>query len=98
VRIAGQVVRYTATAGWLIMKDDAGKPVARFGYTAYHARRYRRPRAPTGHVRFQRRPGLVVDWLHMGILGAAPRGRERFRLHRRPPRRSASTTSSACST
>src|SRR5512139_2208161 len=35
VRIAGETIRYTATVGWLIMKDDAGKPVARFGYTAY---------------------------------------------------------------
>jgi hypothetical protein len=37
VEIAGQVVRLrsTATAGWLIMKDDANKPIARFGYTAY---------------------------------------------------------------
>ena len=29
VRIDGQVVRYTATGGWMIMKDDAGKPIAR---------------------------------------------------------------------
>ena len=35
VRIDGEVVRYTATAGWLIMKNDEGKPIARFGYTAY---------------------------------------------------------------
>jgi len=30
VRIGGQVIRYTATVSWLIMKDDVGKPIARF--------------------------------------------------------------------
>ena len=35
VQIDGQTVKYTATAGWLIMKDDKDKPIARFGYTAY---------------------------------------------------------------
>ena len=69
VRIAGQVVHYTATAGWLIMKDDAGKPVARFGYTAYTrddiADLARRPVT----FAFNGGPGSSSIWLHMGILG-----------------------------
>jgi len=69
VRIAGQVVRYTATVGWLIMKDDAGKPVARFGYTAYTrdgaADLARRPVT----FAFNGGPGSSSIWLHMGILG-----------------------------
>ena len=69
VRIGGQVVRYTATVGWLIMKDDAGKPVARFGYTAYTrdgvADVARRPVM----FAFNGGPGSSSIWLHMGILG-----------------------------
>jgi carboxypeptidase C (cathepsin A) len=69
VRIAGQVVRYTATVGWLIMKDDAGKPIARFGYTAYTrdgiADLARRPVT----FAFNGGPGSSSIWLHMGILG-----------------------------
>jgi len=69
VRIDGQVVRYTATVGWMIMKDDAGKPVARFGYTAYTrdgvADLARRPVT----FAFNGGPGSSSIWLHMGILG-----------------------------
>ena len=36
---------YTATAGWLILKNDEGKPIARFGYTAYTRDGVERPRA-----------------------------------------------------
>jgi len=69
VRIGGQVIRYTATVGWLIMKDDAGKPIARFGYTAYTrdgvADLARRPVT----FAFNGGPGSSSIWLHMGILG-----------------------------
>jgi carboxypeptidase C (cathepsin A) len=69
VRIGGQVIRYTATVGWLIMKDDAGKPIARFGYTAYTrdgvADVARRPVM----FAFNGGPGSSSIWLHMGILG-----------------------------
>jgi carboxypeptidase C (cathepsin A) len=69
VRIDGQVVPYTATAGWLIMKNDEGKPIARFGYTAY-------TRDGVGDLSrrpvmfaFNGGPGSSSIWLHMGILG-----------------------------
>jgi len=69
VRIAGQVVRYTATAGWLIMKDDADKAIARFGYTAYTRDGVtdlaRRPVT----FAYNGGPGSSSIWLHMGILG-----------------------------
>lgn len=69
VRIGGQVVNYTATVGWLIMKDEAGKPIARFGYTAYTrdgvADLARRPVT----FAFNGGPGSSSIWLHMGILG-----------------------------
>jgi carboxypeptidase C (cathepsin A) len=69
VQIDGQVVRYTATVGWLIMKDDADKPIARFGYTAYTrdgvADLARRPVT----FAFNGGPGSSSIWLHMGVLG-----------------------------
>jgi carboxypeptidase C (cathepsin A) len=69
VQIDGQRVRYTATAGWLIMKDDEGKPIARFGYTAYTrdgvADLARRPVT----FAYNGGPGSSSIWLHMGVLG-----------------------------
>jgi len=69
VQIDGQLVRYTATAGWLIMKNDEDKPIARFGYTAYTrdgvAELSRRPVT----FAFNGGPGSSSIWLHMGVLG-----------------------------
>ena len=69
VRIDGQTIRYTATAGWLILKNDKGEPHARFGYTAYL-----REDVPDSSQRpimfaFNGGPGSSSVWLHMGILG-----------------------------
>ncbi len=69
LRIGGERVNYTATVGWLIMRDDAGKPVARFGYTAYTRDGSRdRARRPVTFA-FNGGPGSSSIWLHMGILG-----------------------------
>jgi len=69
VRIGGQAVKYTATVGWLIMKDDEGKPVARFGYTAYTRDGIKdRARRPVTFA-YNGGPGSSSIWLHMGILG-----------------------------
>jgi carboxypeptidase C (cathepsin A) len=69
VRIGGQVIRYTATVGWLIMKDDAGKAVARFGYTAYTRDGAGDPARRPIMFAFNGGPGSSSIWLHMGILG-----------------------------
>jgi len=69
IRIDGQTVKYTATAGWLILKNDKGEPTARFGYTAYTrdgvSDLSRRPVM----FAFNGGPGSSSIWLHMGILG-----------------------------
>ena len=66
--IDGQRVDYRATVGWNIQHKD-GKPVARFGYTAYERLgvdgRARRPIL----FAFNGGPGSSSIWLHMGILG-----------------------------
>ena len=69
VRIDGKNVEYTATAGWLIMENDDGEPIARFGYTAYTRDGVEdRSRRPITFA-FNGGPGSSSIWLHMGILG-----------------------------
>lgn len=69
VRIDGARIGYTATAGWLIMNNDEGEPIARFGYTAYTRDGVddlsRRPIT----FAFNGGPGSASVWLHMGIMG-----------------------------
>ena len=102
VTIDGKVVKYTATAGWLILKDPEDKQIARFGYTAYTLDGVKNAVAAAVDVRLQRRPGLVVDLAAHGHHGSAPRRRERRRLRaaaaladrrQRVSRRSTSPTS-----
>jgi carboxypeptidase C (cathepsin A) len=69
VQIDGQAVRYTATAGWLIMKNDEGKPVARFGYTAYTRDGVKDLARRPVTFAYNGGPGSSSIWLHMGILG-----------------------------
>lgn len=68
IRIDDEVVRYTATTGWLIQKKD-DKPVARFGYTAYVRDGDYTPGERPLMFAFNGGPGSSSIWLHMGILG-----------------------------
>jgi len=69
IRIGGERVDYTATAGWLILENDEGKPIARFGYTAYTRNGDFAPRERPLMFAFNGGPGSSSIWLHMGILG-----------------------------
>jgi carboxypeptidase C (cathepsin A) len=69
VTIGGQKISYTATVGWLIMKDDAGKPIARFGYTAYTRNGIKDLSQRPVLFAYNGGPGSSSIWLHMGILG-----------------------------
>lgn len=69
VRIDGQTIAYTATVGWTILEDDAGKPRARFGYTAYTRDGVTDPAKRPILFAFNGGPGSSSIWLHMGILG-----------------------------
>jgi carboxypeptidase C (cathepsin A) len=68
VRIDGKAIEYTATAGTLEMKDDAGKPIAHFGYTAYVKKAANNAERPIMFA-YNGGPGSASMWLHMGILG-----------------------------
>ena len=69
VTIDGQTVKYTATTGWLIMKDDKDKPIARFGYTAYTRDGIKDLGRRPIMFAYNGGPGSSSIWLHMGILG-----------------------------
>lgn len=69
VEIAGQTVRYTATAGWLILKNDEEEPIARFGYTAYEREGVEDPSNRPVTFAYNGGPGSSSIWLHMGALG-----------------------------
>ncbi len=68
VRIDGRTIEYTATAGTLEMKDDDGKPIAHFGYTAYVRKGMDKATRPIMFA-YNGGPGSASMWLHMGILG-----------------------------
>ncbi|MDJ0657536.1 MAG: peptidase S10 [Xanthomonadales bacterium] len=68
IRVAGERVRYTATAGTLIMRNKDGKPVAEFGYTSY-VRDGANPSERPLMFAWNGGPGSASIWLHMGVLG-----------------------------
>ena len=69
IQIDGATVDYTATAGWLILENDEGEPIARFGYTAYTRDGVEdRSQRPIMFA-YNGGPGSSSIWLHMGILG-----------------------------
>ena len=67
-RIDGKTVRYTATAGTMLMKNSEDEPVALFGYTAYVADGTDKAKRPIMFA-YNGGPGSASIWLHMGVLG-----------------------------
>jgi carboxypeptidase C (cathepsin A) len=68
VQAGGQRVRYTATAGTLIMRDGEDKAIAEFGYTAYVKNGSDPAKRPLVFA-WNGGPGSASMWLHMGVLG-----------------------------
>jgi carboxypeptidase C (cathepsin A) len=69
INIKGQQINYTATAGYLQLKTEDGKPKANIFFVAYTrdgiTDRKKRPVTYT----FNGGPGSSSVWLHMGIIG-----------------------------
>ncbi len=69
VVIGGTTIRYTATAGTLILRNDDDEPVASVGYVAYTrdgiTDRSHRPIT----FAYNGGPGSASMWLHIGALG-----------------------------
>lgn len=68
VRIGDETVRYTATAGAMLMLNDDDEPHALFGYTAYVADGDDKRGRPLMFA-YNGGPGSASIWLHMGVLG-----------------------------
>ena len=67
--IDGQVINYTATTGYMTLKDESGKSKANIFFMAYSkdgvVDRAKRPITYT----FNGGPGSASVWLHMGCIG-----------------------------
>src|SRR5262245_42358787 len=65
ITLGGQVVKYTATVGWLILKDKKkDEPIARFGYTAYTLDGVKDASRRPITFAFNGGPGSASIWLH----------------------------------
>jgi carboxypeptidase C (cathepsin A) len=69
IQVDGQTLRYTATAGTILLRDDKDKPQASVFYVAYTrddvTDRARRPM----FYSFNGGPGTASVWMHMGFTG-----------------------------
>ncbi len=68
LKIAGSTLRYTATAGTLLMKNKKGEPAALMGFTAYTREGGDAATRPLMFA-YNGGPGSASLWLHMGVLG-----------------------------
>src|SRR5262249_42021890 len=68
VRIGGTAIRYTATAGYMPMKDETGKLKANIFYMAYTRDGAAANRRPVTFT-FNGGPGSSSVWLHLGAIG-----------------------------
>ena len=68
IQIDGQRLKYAAKAGTLIMRDEEGKAIAEFGYTAYFKNEADPVTRPIMFA-WNGGPGSASMWLHMGVLG-----------------------------
>lgn len=67
-KVGGKTVKYTVTAGTMLMKNDEGEPHALFGYTAYVSDAADKRNRPLMFA-YNGGPGSASLWLHMGVLG-----------------------------
>jgi carboxypeptidase C (cathepsin A) len=67
IQLGGRALRYTATAGYMPMKDENGKLKANIFYVAY-VRDGGGARRPVTYT-FNGGPGSSSVWLHMGLVG-----------------------------
>src|SRR5271167_1209333 len=68
-RIGGQEIKYTATAGMLVMKDEEGKPKASVFYVAYTRDDVSDLSQRPVMFTFNGGPGSASIWLHLGAFG-----------------------------
>lgn len=69
VRVDGETVRYTATAGTLFLKNDEGEPQASLFYVAYTKDGVDDAAERPVTFSFNGGPGSSSVWLHLGAFG-----------------------------
>ena len=69
VTIDGKEIAYTAKAGTLVLRDDAGDPKATIFYVAYTKNGVEDPSRRPMTYSFNGGPGSSSVWLHLGVLG-----------------------------
>jgi carboxypeptidase C (cathepsin A) len=69
VRIGGQTIAYTATAGTLVLHDDGEKPLASFFYVYYTRDGVTDVAKRPMFYSFNGGPGTASVWMHLGFTG-----------------------------
>ncbi|MGH8281632.1 MAG: S10 family serine carboxypeptidase-like protein, partial [Gammaproteobacteria bacterium] len=69
VTIDGQTIKYTATAGNLVVDNDKGDAIGSFFYVAYTKDGVKNPDHHSLTFLFNGGPGSSSIWLHMGSFG-----------------------------
>jgi carboxypeptidase C (cathepsin A) len=69
VTVNGQVIHYTATAGYMDMKDSKGKSLAHMFFIAYTKDGVTDEHTRPVTFAFNGGPGSASVWLHMGAVG-----------------------------
>jgi carboxypeptidase C (cathepsin A) len=69
IQVGGKPLRYTATAGYLPMKDEEGKLKANIFFVAYTRDGVSDPARRPVTFAFNGGPGSSSVWLHLGALG-----------------------------
>ncbi len=69
IKIDGKIISYTATAGFLILKNSQDSAVAAFGFTAYKKDGENDASKRPVTFAYNGGPGSSSMWLHMGALG-----------------------------
>ncbi len=68
ITIEGQQIKYTATTGTMLLRDENNKPIALFGFIAY-TKDNADPNSRPITFAYNGGPGSSSIWLHMGALG-----------------------------
>ena len=69
VHVGGQEIKYTATAGTILLKEEDGKPKASVFFVAYTKDDVPDPSKRPVMFTFNGGPGSSSVWLHLGVFG-----------------------------
>jgi len=69
ITLGGKTIKYKATAGYLVLKDDKDKPRANMFFVAYTKEGEADPAKRPVMFSFNGGPGSSSVWLHLGALG-----------------------------